>query len=355
MPVATASALYALRLEVDGNMSVDATSIIDLSGDGYISFSDYSIPSHLSYVWPDNLAINQGTGKSACHGGQRFDTDSAGCGYGRYDKARFAGSGGHFYDANQNNAIASGGGIADIKAGGLALNGKILANGLNGFNLGGAGGAVNLDVGTLSGIGSIQANAGGPIGPDPTGNGYRGSGGGRISLYVDDDSAFTGSLSAKGSTDTDGNNAGGAGTVYIKRSTQIYGNLIVDNGGKAAQANSTRLRVVGIRAISALSQVNSTTWQVTVNTGTAWPVTNTAQDIGLQDLWVDLDRTTTDGPYYKVKSNTANQLVLEVPEGETIPTTFIGKELNGVHFFNSYSVINGASLYFGADRMVTSP
>jgi hypothetical protein len=110
----------------------------------------------------------------------------------------------------------------------LQLDGRISANGVTGpgFNSGGgAGGSIQLRVGTISGAGTISANGGAA---NDSGGG--GGGGGRIAVtYVTN--LLSGGITAFGGA---GANYGGAGTVYLIRSLPI-GNILqqvfCDNGG----------------------------------------------------------------------------------------------------------------------------
>lgn len=134
------------------------------------------------------------------------------------------GSGGGNLSSATNESY--GGGALRLNVGGLLkLDGTISANGLPGLTGGGgggAGGSVWLTVGGLAGTGSISANGG--AGDLPYGGG---GGGGRIAITWTSNS-FTGSISARGGN---GFVAGGAGTIYTKRSLDQFGQLLVDNGG----------------------------------------------------------------------------------------------------------------------------
>src|SRR5207253_2643137 len=97
-------------------------------------------------------------------------------------------------------------------------------NGLPGptNSAGGAGGALWLSAGGVSGSGLIAADGGGGYLPN---NG--GGGGGRIAIYYTSNS-FNGTFSARGGS---GSQYGGAGTIYLKQNDKPFANFIVDNGG----------------------------------------------------------------------------------------------------------------------------
>jgi hypothetical protein len=180
--------------------------------------------------------------------------------------------GGNTYDSTTSpTSLGSGGGnyspysVGGAGGGAIRLNvsgivqadGRISANGGNGSGSGGgggSGGSIWLTVGTLSGAGSITANGG--SGVDAIGGG---GGGGRIAISYNNNS-FAGTISAYGGG---GANWSGAGTVYLKATSQSYGQLILDNGGNAGtnttfNASSIDLSVAG----GAIGQWPSGSWSV---------------------------------------------------------------------------------------------
>ena len=108
------------------------------------------------------------------------------------------------------------GGVVRINAANIILDELILTNGGVGgggtFSCcagGGAGGGIRVDVGTLSGLGSIRANGGGVADARFSGGG----GGGRVAIYHTDATGFNlfQVLASGGS----GLNSGGTGTVSL--------------------------------------------------------------------------------------------------------------------------------------------
>ena len=126
---------------------------------------------------------------------------------------------------------AGGGTIRLTVTGALLVDGRISANGLGGISAsggGGSGGAISLTVGSLVGSGVIAANGG-------AGNGLGGGGGGgRIAINYTT-SAFSGLMSAYGGG---GYAWGGAGTIYTRGNRQSWGQVVVDNGGRAGTNTS---------------------------------------------------------------------------------------------------------------------
>jgi len=99
---------------------------------------------------------------------------------------------------------------------------------------GGSGGGIRIDVGTLSGSGSISAN--GSPGGGTTGGG---GGGGRIAIYYQDASGFNfANVRAFGSTGPNVTNAG-AGTIYLQGPSRESGELIIDNNNVVTPSLST--------------------------------------------------------------------------------------------------------------------
>ncbi len=195
-----------------------------------------------------------------------------GGGHGGFGAAGYtnAGAGGPTYDTTANPVTTgSGGGGLNNSIGGngggyvkltvtgtLQLNGSITANGGNGGGTaggGGSGGGIVLSPSTLIGNGIISANGGNGA------NGFGGGGGGgRIAINFNSDT-FTGNISAFGGS---GYNYGGAGTIYTKTNSQIFGQVLLDNGNNSGTNTTFDFNIVNItvqnRAIGVLP--SSGTW-----------------------------------------------------------------------------------------------
>ncbi|MGD9164926.1 MAG: hypothetical protein PVF13_09230, partial [Chromatiales bacterium] len=158
----------------------DIDSAIDVSGKGYPA-GHYTGPG----FWVDSDA-------SGCHaGGRSDDLSSPFCIYGRYQRARFAGSGGNQYSTTYNGR---GGGLVEISATSLTLNGAIRADGIGGTT-GGAGGSIHIEAAQLAGTGTMSVMGGNAR---RTYTSYRSGGGGRISILAPDSSGFVGTYSLAG-------------------------------------------------------------------------------------------------------------------------------------------------------------
>jgi hypothetical protein len=148
----------------------------------------------------------------------------------------------------------------------------------------------------LEGSGQIHANGGTNI----TESSGAGGGGGRVAVYFDDMSAFTGAIQARGGLarpDLAPLNRGGAGTVYLKNNGASLGELIVDNGGLESVGWSTVLPPEGLIRLLSLDLIGnarvSTTNLVRVATGDAAQFLNLISNNLLQvrglfvgDYWV---------------------------------------------------------------------
>ncbi|MGY8776377.1 MAG: hypothetical protein ACKVLK_16820, partial [Spongiibacter sp.] len=194
-------------------------------------------------------------------------------------------------------------------------------------------------VGELHGDGLISASGG-----DGEYSSISDGAGGRISLAVHDD-YFTGTVqAASGKVGY----ASGAGTVYwVPAEGRQYGDLIVDNGGRSTQNGSTPIKSVGRRGITAVEEVSAGVWDLTVD-GTPWNATNESLGWGLQGQEVSLDASDELAPLYRVVSNTQSSLRIETADNLS---GYLGRELIGVHTFNTLSVTSGASVSFGGDRV----
>ncbi|RKI24902.1 hypothetical protein D7Y27_42465, partial [Corallococcus sp. AB004] len=137
--------------------------------------------------------------------------------------------GGGSGNATGNTPGGTGGGRLWLKAASLKLDGKLLANGGDGNSRGGAGGSIRVEVGALTGAGSMEAQA--PYG----------GAGGRVAVYYD-----TGSSSFDWSkVSSRGGHYGGAGTTYLKGSQQQYGELVLDNANRTVDEDVKPTLVVG--------------------------------------------------------------------------------------------------------------
>jgi len=221
-PATTSNQVFALQLTVNGNLLVDATAKIDVTGRGY----------------PGGFTVGNGTNSAA--------TGLAGGSYGGLGVAGTTGQSnptyGDYHDpANLGSGSGSsspspGGGLIRITAGSAQIDGAILANGASATGCGalggGSGGGLLLNVGALSGSGRLAANGG-----DSTycsGSSGGSGGGGRVAVYYTTLSGFD-LLNKVTAHAGAGNGAspGSVGTVYLKPGSGA-GQLLLANHGTAA-------------------------------------------------------------------------------------------------------------------------
>ena len=221
-------------LSIGAASGINAESLIPLNltvaGDAFIDTN--------GAITADNAGFNAGSGPGV--GEVDFFGDGSGGGYGGMGGASFFGApGGSAYgSSNQPISFGSAGGmtpeIPGFSQGGgsvhftvngaLTLNGKVSANGADGYiagSGGGSGGSVWITAQKLMGNGAITANGG--AGESGEGGG---GGGGRIALYAGSNS-FAGTILAGGGASL---TPGQDGTIYIPTSFLISGNVTDTNG-----------------------------------------------------------------------------------------------------------------------------
>ncbi len=211
-PVWTPKAENFVAIDAEENLSIDATSRIDVSGLGGFSREDYE-PSHgaVQNTAGGSYGGAGGTGRintyvglpSSTYGDSTWPVSAGLGGFG--DEALLASG----YPYNQCGAAGSGGGALRISVGGiLDLQGSIRSIGLSGTPpsvcvppnggapSGGAGGSVFLAAGQIIGSGVIDASGGyGAFVPSSGWGG--GGGGGRIAVYGTL-ASFSGTMRANG-------------------------------------------------------------------------------------------------------------------------------------------------------------
>ncbi|MCH9646794.1 MAG: carboxypeptidase regulatory-like domain-containing protein [Deltaproteobacteria bacterium] len=251
-PPTDATTEQSLELTLDGELYIACGAGINVSGLGYLG----GINPEGAYTYPNTqsgaASANPFTGGS--HGGR------GGLGgpalYGNLFDPREPGGGGSFRSgtSSSNSRGGNGGGVVRISTAGEAIiDGALSASGVDSCNGGaGAGGSIRLDASSLTGIGTIAATGGTSCGGLSSGGGS--GGGGRVAVYsgtVDED--FVARVSAAaGSGPSFTNRRGAAGTVFIKRDTQAFGDLILDNND-IASISPTVVPTVGSGIVDAVA------------------------------------------------------------------------------------------------------
>ncbi len=207
-----------LDLTLNGSLTVDG--MIDVRRSGYPRGDDGS-----AYRGPGY------SGSAGSHGGRGYGVGPGFC-YGSMLNPEHLGSAAYY---------APGGGRARLSvSGNTAVNGGILIGCFPIDSPNGSGGSLDLQTGTLSGSGRIDATGGRSVSPGPT-HSERGGGGGRIRVKLTTSDSFGDVIIAAnggrgGAGDVNG--TGGAGSVYLERASEAVGRgrIVIDN------ANTTPIR-----------------------------------------------------------------------------------------------------------------
>jgi hypothetical protein len=224
-PFTTTSTEQRLELTLDRHLYVGCGSAVDVSGRGYVQ----------GYGYGNSTAEGASASSGGSHGGRAGGYDGSSPVYGSLFEPRDPGAGG------TTSSNSDGGGAVAVEAAGrVVVDGAIQAAGIAFTASGdrGAGGSILLAGSAISGAGTLDAS----------GAVYGGSGG-RIALYgasVDDGllSRTTAYGGVAGGVGGGGFSSAAAGTLFVKRDGQTYGDLIVDNGGSIG-AQPTELLAVG--------------------------------------------------------------------------------------------------------------
>ncbi|GDY15021.1 hypothetical protein LBMAG53_38990 [Planctomycetota bacterium] len=227
----TATTERKLLVTLSGALSLDATSKIDVTGCGYLAGRTYGNTTTGGAVGGTAIA---GAGGSYGGYGSQYGTGVRPEVYGDWKNPNELGAGGG------GATGGAGGGLIRIIAGSLTNNGSILAHGKPGpttYNSGGAGGGIKIQTGAYAGTGVIQACGG----ISPSGNG----GGGRIAVYHSSGTVDLTKLIAYGAAwngtlvIADIFHDGVAGTIYVKNTTAVFGDLKISNGRVSDQIEPT--------------------------------------------------------------------------------------------------------------------
>jgi|CXWL01.1.fsa_nt_gi hypothetical protein len=231
--------------------------------------------------------------------------------------------------AARGNSSAAGGGVARLTAGGaIGIDGTLTAVGAAGT----AGGAIRLDAPVLGGAGTVNA--------DGTGAG----GGGRIALYVTTldpgllarTTARGGSLSGSSAIPA---NQGAAGSIFVKRPEEAFGELIFDNGGRISAPPVQASELPGVGA----GTVDAVVGSVVTDLDAAFPA-------GIEGLWVEFGGDPA--RLYRVLGRTATTLTLDAGT-DPLPVA-VGESYRGVLRLDRLTV-RGAAHALTVDEVRTLP
>jgi hypothetical protein len=348
--VAVAGVGGAVSLTVSGTLTVPAGARIDVTAQGYPGPSNNAAgtaPPGVSPAQGNAGGSHGGTGTawdSNSHAGALFDSLYApllGGGSGTLTAPCCARHGGN------------GGGVINLTAGTLQLDGVLRARGeQRALNPGvteasGAGGTVVVHAATIAGAGSIDAS-----GEDYNGQSWPGGagGGGRVALYATTFQGFSPAAQVKawgGSMFSSPPSTVGAyagpGTVFWKDGHATYGQLIVDSGKGTSFGGAlpiTPLPSAGAATVgtaTADAAVPANVW-ITASGGAAF-------QLGLTGMWVRVG-----GTDYQVVAQSADLKSLELAGGAG--SVAAGASFRGVYKFDEVDVRGGAKLQFNDTNVV---
>jgi len=305
-----------------GTFTVDATSRIDVSGRGYLGAYQGSNSSNNGRTNGNTTTGGSTSYSGGGYGGNGgiYSSGTANAPYGDPLNPNEVGSGGA---GDSNQPGGNGGGLVRILAATLQLDGTITADGQSApsgyYGGGGSGGGVRIDAGTLSGAGYVYSRGG----SSPNNRG--GGGGGRIAVYYGSMNLPQANLVASGASTS---YAGGAGTVYLKCTTDGTDQLVIDNRGVDGGEGSTLFRSLGTGVVIAVTPDTLTT------TGVNW------QPGSLKGMRFAPDAS--QARYFTVIDNDATNLHIDPTQGDLTQATSPGLTFSGVYPFSRVSVLGKA-------------
>ena len=237
---ATPGAEYALDVELTRDLFVACDGAIDVTGQGFLGGNR---GGGRAYGYGNSQTEGANYLTAASHGGRGGLFDGSSLPYGSLFDPREPGGGA---GGSSTSAGSDGGGAIRIGVGRRAVvDGALRANGAANLAPGAAGGSARLAAAEISGAGVVEAN-GGP-----------GGGGGRVALYANvlADGLASRTRAWGGQRTGAGINAshqGAAGTVFLKRASDVHGELLIDNRGLVS-AHWTELPSVGEGVVDAVA------------------------------------------------------------------------------------------------------
>lgn len=222
------------------NLTLETGATINLNGKGFTATLGTGSGENSSGSGTGNRPSGGGHGGNGGKGvgnGAVNTPPDPGDAYGSVNQPEELGSGGGNQVYYSQTGGTGGGKVKIIVTGTTTINGTISANGTNGTyssagSGGGSGGSVYIRTGTWTGSANINCNGGNAGSGANTGGG---GAGGRIAIYYST-KTYTGKIYASGGTGystaaglgTQGYD-GGAGTIYLKKSSDPNPRLIADN------------------------------------------------------------------------------------------------------------------------------
>ncbi|HMB53892.1 MAG TPA: Ig-like domain-containing protein, partial [Thermoanaerobaculia bacterium] len=259
----------SVRLNVPGTFTLESGATIDVTAAGYGGQTGNSNPAQA----PPGVGV-AARGSGGSHGGSGKGS-GAGEVYDSVYAPQLAGGGGGDNNDFHKYEGGDGGGAVEIVAGTVVLDGEVLARGVACNAGGGAGGAVWIRTGDLSGAGSIDAS-GGDVSPSlcnwwPSAS--HSGGGGRVAIEAATLTGFDPAVQVQvqGGRSRDGEHSA-PGTLYTLLAGDVHGVLRIDAGEKSDDTDrlsiATELPVLGSGAVAAAEVDGGDLW---VTAGSAFP------------------------------------------------------------------------------------
>lgn len=333
---------------------VGASAAIDVSNRGYTGANGAADAA--GYSLGNTVAKGAGASVGGSYGGTGGYAGADRV-YGRFDAPMVPGAGGGKYNNSATYRGGDGGGVVRaILTSTAVINGEIRSNGelrnqgcCDERGAGGAGGSIWLTSPIVSGTGKIKALGG------HGSTSYSGGGsGGRISITGVTTLAnsfapanFANNVLAYGGVGVS-NKTGGAGTIYLRTSTQTYGALILDNASQISDANTTPILIAPGGTVTGVTATSLTdfsgTWNVNDFAGTFVNpnVGQPGMESGLQSIEL-----------FAVTANTGDTLTLTGGVGANTVAS-IGNTYRGVLILDHLDIRRRARVNVGGDILVLS-
>ncbi len=357
----TSTVEYGLDFTAD-NVSVDASSSIDVSVKGYrpVTANRFRVKGNVDALFQNNT-IPGSADFGASHGGEPANAASgSNFTYGNPFYPMDLGASGPTSDVSlgpgANYTVGGGRVKMTIQSGGtLTLNGTIQANGGAGYYNGsrygtGAGGSILISTPTLTGTGAIMASGGTSTYNSP------GAGGGRVAIYY---SALGGgfalssihtTIKACGGTSNPVTTYAGPGTVFLKQTSQTYGDMVMANCG------NTNAGRTPLNAPAALipQNLNATTITSTGSFGDNYGTTSPY--VG---YWVDPNTAQNSSGFFthslfKISTATANNVTIASGDLTTIATNYTTQNTQMVFVFDRMEVRDATNVTSPSPVVVTN-
>lgn len=140
------------------------------------------------------------------------------------------------------------------------------------------------------------------------------------------------------------------GTVYTKDGNEIYGNLLLnieDNPCYHCEyfQDVIKLPEIGRHTISNIRSLGNNQWEITANSAN-WKLLEDTQGFNITGEYVDLDAGDNVTHFYQILRHSSNSLVVITNDDLS---TYTGRELVGVHVFNSININSNVIFDLGDD------